>query len=205
MISFFYFIACYFIASCSAIQIAQKFTNTNVRALLTLRPNYLIFLRLKSIAIVTFIILFDLIKAIIPLYGAFKLGFNSIELTMFTLAVILGHYYSIFNKFKGELGATLNIGIYTAIGWPFMFISVALWLISYYISGYRAVANIIVAFAIPIPIAMIKPTFLPPVLFLAIIICVKHFPTLIKIRYGYYNADCSGLIQHYLAKKDFLS
>lgn len=205
MLTLLYFLACYIIASVSGIRIAQSFTQLNVREVLSTRPNYLMFMHWKTTLIVVFILFFDFCKAIIPLYSAYLFKFNKFELALFVLAVIMGHYFSLFNRFKGELGAVVNIGLYSAIGWPVMFSSIAIWLICYYLSGYRAIANVCLALLVPIHIFFVNPVYLIPVIFLSCIVVYRHFSILMRIRYGYFSADCNGLLQHYLNKEDFLS
>lgn len=172
--------------------------------LLERRPNYLMFVKLKEVLFLIALALTDFLKGIVPLYLGYLHGFSNLQLAYMVIALLLGHYFSVFNYFRGPIGMWLCIASYTAVGWSVMLVAIIIWIVGYFISGYRVVANVLVALFIPIYIYFLNATYIVPVVTLSCIIILRHASLLIRTRYGYYLPDCNGLLQRLYRDQDFL-
>ncbi|RIY32619.1 hypothetical protein CKF54_04540 [Psittacicella hinzii] len=194
----------YLIGSLPNEKLLSKVFQLNLTEIIERRPNYLMFKDVHSIVALVSLALSDFAKGIIPLYVGYKLGFSSIELSYLVIALLLGHYYSLFNYFRGRLGIVLCIALYTTLGWSVMAVAIIVWLLFYVIFGYRVVANVLMALLIPVYAYLLKPTYMIPVVTLSCMIILRHIGLLIRTRYGYYLPDCNGLLQRLYRDKDFL-
>lgn len=74
-------------------------------------------------------------------------------------AVVAGHNWSIYLRFKGGAGAATNIGAATAL-WPFMTpILLPIGLAVLFLSGYASVASTFIAMSVPILLAVAAKVF----------------------------------------------
>ncbi|WP_222985489.1 glycerol-3-phosphate acyltransferase [Psittacicella gerlachiana] len=204
MLTFFAIITFYLVGSFPNGKLLSRVFRLNVHELLERRPNYLMFRSLKSTWLLISLAISDFAKGIIPLYLGYKLGFTSLELSYLVIALLLGHYYSVFNYFRGRLGIVVCIALYTTLGWSVMFIAIILWFLAYFLFGYRVIANVFVATFVPFYAYWLNPTYMIPVVTLSCMIILKHVGLLIRTRYGYYLPDCNGLLQRLARDKDFL-
>ncbi|MFC6276029.1 glycerol-3-phosphate acyltransferase [Psittacicella hinzii] len=203
--AFLAFFVYYFVGALPNYYWIEKGFKVNLNELLSRRPNYLMFSSVKSVLVILTLMVTDFAKGIIPLYAGYLLGFTNLELSYLVIALILGHYYPVFNYFQGRLGMMVCIASYTTLGWSVMFVASGIWLVTYLISGYRVVANVLVALFIPVYIYFfLNVAYIIPVVTLSSVIILRHTALLIRTRYGYYLPDCNGLFQRLVRDKDFL-
>lgn len=158
----------------------------------------------KRLLTLSLVVVFDFIKGILPLWLGFKLGLSKYELSFMVIALMLGVYFPIFSNFKGGLGTVVAIASFTTIGWSVLWVGVAIWLVAILISGYQAIANVLLALFISIYIYYFDNHYMISVAVLCSVIILRHMDVLIKIRYGYYLADFPGLYQRFSKNLDFL-
>ena len=80
-----------------------------------------------------FVMIFDFLKAFLPIIIFQSLGFNNLSLIIVGISVLLGHNYNIFFKFKGGRGLSSSAGILIVFA-PLL---VCIWLISYFSINYK--------------------------------------------------------------------
>ncbi|RIY33702.1 hypothetical protein CJP74_01070 [Psittacicella melopsittaci] len=194
----------YLIGSLPNDKLLSHLFKVNVLELLERRPNYLMFNNLTNAWALLALAFTDFAKGIVPLYLGYRLGFSSLELSYLVIALLLGHYYSIFNYFRGRLGIVVCIALYTTLGWSVMLVALGAYIVFYLLFGYRVVANALLAVLIPFYAYWLNPTYMIPVVTLSCMIILRHIGLLIRTRYGYYLPDCNGLLQRLYRDKDFL-
>ena len=96
-----------------------------------------------------FTLLGDLLKAIIVLAIAEYIGFRDLIIVCVALAVLIGHIYPIFYKFRGGKGVATAIGILIALNFKLALIVTSIWLIVFGIWRYSSLAAIVAAISAP--------------------------------------------------------
>ena len=96
-----------------------------------------------------FTLLGDLLKAIFVLAIVEHLGFEDLIVVCVALAVLIGHIYPIFYKFRGGKGVATAIGILIALNFKLALIVLSIWLIVFGIWRYSSLAAIVAAISAP--------------------------------------------------------
>jgi glycerol-3-phosphate acyltransferase PlsY len=96
-------------------------------------------------------LLFDALKGFIPVYlfRSFSPGFE-IGLAVVVLASLLGHQFSVFQKFRGGKGVATALGIYLAISPGYTLIVILFFVLMVYFSGYVSLGSILSASLMPL-------------------------------------------------------
>ena len=102
----------------------------------------------KLAAILT--LLGDIFKATFVVQTSILFGLNDLETMQVCLAVLIGHTYPIYYKFKGGKGVATALGILIAINWILALSAICIWLIIFSIWRYSSLAAIIASLCISI-------------------------------------------------------
>ena len=147
----FFISSAYLIGSLSFGIIVSKFFNlSDPRTIGSKNPGATNVLRTgnKLAAILTLI--GDILKATFAVKIAILIGLSDLELMQICLAVLIGHTYPIYHKFKGGKGVATALGILLAINWILALCAIFIWLIIFSIWRYSSLAAIIASLAMPI-------------------------------------------------------
>ena len=139
----------------------------------------------KKAAILT--LLGDLLKAILVLAIAEYLGFNDLIIVCVALAVLIGHIYPIFYKFRGGKGVATAIGILIALNFKLALIVASIWLLVFGIWRYSSLAAIVAAISAPIIAIFIlrdQSLYCIAFSFITVIILFKHQANIRKLLSG---------------------
>jgi glycerol-3-phosphate acyltransferase PlsY len=131
-----------------------------------------------------FTLLGDLIKAIFVLAIAEYLGFEDLIIVCVALAVLIGHIYPIFYKFRGGKGVATAIGILIVLNFKLALIVSSIWLMVFGIWRYSSLAAIVAAISAPfIGIFIFGDQFLYCMAYssITIIILFKHQANIKKL------------------------
>ena len=156
----FFISSAYLIGSLSFGIIISKFFNlSDPRTIGSKNPGATNVLRSgnKFAAILTLI--GDILKATFVVKIAIIIGLSDLELMQICLAVLIGHTYPIYHKFKGGKGVATALGILLAINWILALCAIFIWLIIFSIWRYSSLAAIIASLAIPIISYFLNETF----------------------------------------------
>ena len=156
----FFISSAYLIGSLSFGIIVSKFFNlSDPRTIGSKNPGATNVLRTgnKLAAILTLI--GDILKATFAVKIAILIGLSDLELMQICLAVLIGHTYPIYHKFKGGKGVATALGILLAINWILALCAIFIWLIIFSIWRYSSLAAIIASLAVPIISYFLNETF----------------------------------------------
>ena len=118
----------------------------------------------------------DLLKGLIPVYGANLLG-APIELLAATgLAAFLGHLYPVFFGFKGGKGVATSIGVLLGFSWFLGLAFVATWLLVYKIGKISSLSALIASALSPVYAWLIigNPVLISAAAMMAVILLWRH-------------------------------
>tara|TARA_B100001996_G_scaffold116690_1_gene88351 strand:+ start:176 stop:763 length:588 start_codon:yes stop_codon:yes gene_type:complete len=141
----------YLIGSLSFGIIISKFLNLrDPRTIGSQNPGATNILRMgnKIAAILT--LLGDILKATIVVTIAILIDLNDLEIMQISLALLIGHMYPIYYKFKGGKGVATAFGIILAINWVLALSVICIWLIIFSIWKFSSLAAIVASLSTPI-------------------------------------------------------
>ena len=111
----------------------------------------------KLAAILT--LLGDIFKATLVVKIAILLDLKDVETMQICLAVLIGHSYPIYYKFKGGKGVATALGILLAINWILALSVICIWLAIFSIWRYSSLAAIIASLSLIIISYFLNETF----------------------------------------------
>ena len=171
----------------SGIIVSQIFNLPDPRTIGSKNPGATNVMRSGNKKAAIFTLLGDLLKAIFVLVIAEYLGFDDLIIVCVALAVLIGHIYPIFYKFRGGKGVATAIGILIALNFKLALIVASIWLLVFGIWRYSSLAAIVAAISAPIiAIFILRDQSLYCIAFtlITIIILFKHHANIRKLLSG---------------------
>ena len=130
------------------------------------------------------VLLCDMLKGTIPVWGSYYLGVEPLILGFVGIAACLGHIYPIFFHFRGGKGVATAIGAIAPIGWGLTGLLAITWIISALITRYSSLAAIITALIAPFYAWVFKPLYTLPVAMLCCLILLRHHDNIRRLLDG---------------------
>jgi glycerol-3-phosphate acyltransferase PlsY len=141
-------------------------------------------LRLGGTLPAVLVLVFDVLKGTIPVWGSYFLKIEAFYLGMIAICACLGHIYPLFFGFKGGKAVATAFGTMMPIGLDLAGLLIATWIILVGATGYSSFAAIITVSLAPIFTWFIKPLYTIPVLMLSILIVFRHRQNLLRLWQG---------------------
>ena len=119
----------------------------------------------------------DLLKAIFVLFIANYLGFEGFIIICVSLAVLIGHIFPVFYKFRGGKGVATAVGILFALNFKLALVVICIWILVFLIWRYSSLAAIFASISAPlIGFFILKDTSLNCVTYIIVtmIILITH-------------------------------
>jgi glycerol-3-phosphate acyltransferase PlsY len=134
-----------------------------------------------------FTLVFDVLKGFVPV-TLFNLSFPNFGIggSMIGLASLLGHQFSIYQRFRGGKGVATALGIFLALS-PFnALIAVLFFVILVYVSDFISLGSIFSAALMPFLLLLSGESRLTVItsLLVAALICLKHKDNIQRLREG---------------------
>ncbi|PJG85803.1 glycerol-3-phosphate 1-O-acyltransferase PlsY [Conservatibacter flavescens] len=136
----------------------------------------------KSVAIS--VLICDILKGMLPVWGGYYLGLTQFELGMVALGACLGHIFPIFFKFKGGKGVATAFGSIAPISWSVAGSMLGCWLLVFLISGYSSLSAVVTALIIPFIVWWVKPEFTFPVALVCCLLIYRHHDNIQRLWRG---------------------
>ena len=141
-------------------------------------------LRLHHAQAASAVLIFDILKGTLPVYLAYFLHYQPVEIGFIGIATCLGHIFPPYFQFKGGKGVATGLGTLLPLGMDMTGLLLITWLLSIAISGYASLAAIITAIAAPFFVAQIKPEYTIPVIMLSALIILRHISNIRRLLTG---------------------
>ncbi len=141
-------------------------------------------LRLGGTLPAVLVLLFDVLKGTIPVWGSYFLGIEAFYLGMIAVCACIGHIYPLFFGFQGGKAVATAFGTMMPIGLDLAGLLIATWIILVGATGYSSFAAVITVSLAPIFTWFIKPLYTIPVLMLSILIVVRHRENIVRLWQG---------------------
>ncbi|WP_029686884.1 glycerol-3-phosphate 1-O-acyltransferase PlsY [Tatumella saanichensis] len=136
--------------------------------------------RLAAVAV----LIFDIIKGMLPVWLAYRLYLPPFALGLVAIAACLGHIYPLFFQFRGGKGVATALGAIAPIGWDLSGLMIGTWLLTVLLSGYSSLGAIISALIAPFYVWWFKPQFTFPVSMLSCLILLRHHDNIQRLWRG---------------------
>lgn len=141
-------------------------------------------LRISNKATAATVLVFDILKGTIPVWGAYFLGIEPIYLGIIALAACLGHMYPLFFNFQGGKAVATAFGVLLPIGLDLGGLLVLTWLLVAKVTRYSSLAAIVTVSLAPLYTWLLKPIYVYPVLMLSALIIFRHKSNIVRLLKG---------------------
>jgi len=130
------------------------------------------------------VLIFDILKGTIPVWGAYFLKLEPLELGLVAVAACLGHMYPLFFSFKGGKAVATAFGSLLPIGLSLGGLLIGTWLIIVAITRYSSLAALVAVTLAPLYTWWIKPLYTLPVTFITLLIIIRHRTNIVRLFKG---------------------
>ncbi|MFJ5355532.1 glycerol-3-phosphate 1-O-acyltransferase PlsY [Pectobacterium sp. CHL-2024] len=141
-------------------------------------------LRIGGKAAAATVLVFDVLKGMLPVWAAYALGVSPPYLGLTAIAACLGHIYPVFFHFRGGKGVATAFGAIAPIGWDLAGLMGGTWLLTVLLSGYSSLGAIVSALIAPFYVWYVKPEFTFPVAMLSCLILMRHHDNIQRLWRG---------------------
>lgn len=130
------------------------------------------------------VLLCDMLKGTIPVWGSYYLGIDPILLGLVAIAACLGHMYPIFFHFKGGKGVATALGAIAPIGLDLTVLIILTWVSVAFLFRYSSLAALVTVLLAPFYTWLIKPQYTLPVAMLCCLIVFRHHQNIKRLLAG---------------------
>ena len=130
------------------------------------------------------VLLFDVLKGMLPVAIAFRLGLEPSEIGFIALSACLGHVFPIFFHVRGGKGVATALGALIPFGMEISELALATWLITFLISRYSSLSAVITALILPTFVWWYKPEFTFPVALVCCLLIYRHHDNIQRLWRG---------------------
>lgn len=130
------------------------------------------------------VLVFDILKGTIPVWGSYFLQIEPLYLGLIAICACLGHIFPLFFGFKGGKAVATAFGAMMPIGLDLAGLLIGSWLIIVALTGYSSLAAILTVSLAPVFTWFIKPLYTVPVLMLSVLIILRHRENIVRLYKG---------------------
>ena len=175
LFAFFYMLCAYLLGSLSAaILFCRLFGLPDPRSEGSRNPGATNVLRIVGKWPALVVLIFDMLKGMLPVWAGYYLGLTHFELGMVALAACLGHIFPVFFNFKGGKGVATAFGAIAPIAWGVAGSMLGTWLLVFLVSGYSSLSSVVTALLVPFYVWWFKPEFTFPVALVCCLLIYRH-------------------------------
>jgi acyl phosphate:glycerol-3-phosphate acyltransferase len=168
----------------SAVLVSKLFRLPDPRLYGSGNPGATNVLRLGGKLPAVLVLVFDILKGTIPVWGSYFLKIEPLFLGLIAISACVGHIFPLFFGFKGGKAVATAFGTMMPIGLDLAGLLVGSWLIIVALSGYSSLAAIVAVGLAPVFTWFIKPLYTIPVLMLSILIILRHRENIVRLWQG---------------------
>ncbi|MBX9706253.1 MAG: glycerol-3-phosphate 1-O-acyltransferase PlsY [Gammaproteobacteria bacterium] len=127
----------------------------------------------------------DALKGTIAVLIAGLFGLTAFEVGLVAVAVVIGHMYPVFFKFRGGKGVATALGAYIGISWIVGGLALLTWLALAKLTKYSSLAAMVTVCLAPFYMAFIEQfNYLVPLLVIAALILYRHRDNITRLIKG---------------------
>ena len=168
----------------SAVVISQLFGLPDPRTAGSKNPGATNVYRLGGRIPALLVLVMDILKGTIPVYGSYFLGIEPIMLGVIAIFACLGHIFPLYFGFKGGKAVATAFGAMLPIGLDLAGLLVLSWVIVVFLTGYSSLGALIAVSLAPLFTFFIKPLYTVPVAMLSLLIILRHKDNIARLLAG---------------------
>ena len=107
-------------------------------------------LRVAGAGTAVVVLAVDILKGLVPIVLAERMGGSAWTVVLAGLAAIAGHNWSIFLKFQGGKGVATSFGVLAALSWPAATVAAAVWIVTVAVTRYSSLGSLLGVVSVPI-------------------------------------------------------
>ena len=130
------------------------------------------------------VLVMDILKGTIPVYGSYFLSIDPIPLGIIAISACLGHIFPLYFGFKGGKAVATAFGAMLPIGLDLAALLVMCWIVVVFLSGYSSLGALIAVSLAPVFTFLIKPVYTVPVAMLSLLIILRHKDNITRLLAG---------------------
>ena len=168
----------------SAVVISQLFGLPDPRTAGSKNPGATNVYRLGGRVPALLVLVMDILKGTIPVYGSYFLGIEPIMLGVIAMFACLGHIFPLYFGFKGGKAVATAFGAMLPIGLDLAGLLILSWVVVVFLTGYSSLGALIAVSLAPLFTFLIKPLYTVPVAMLSLLIILRHKDNIARLLAG---------------------
>ena len=168
----------------SAVVISQLFGLPDTRTTGSKNPGATNVYRLGGRIPALLVLVMDILKGTIPVYGSYFLGIEPIMLGVIAIFACLGHIFPLYFGFKGGKAVATAFGAMLPIGLDLAGLLILSWVAVVFFAGYSSLGALIAVSLAPLFTFLIKPLYTIPVAMLSLLIILRHKDNITRLLAG---------------------
>jgi glycerol-3-phosphate acyltransferase PlsY len=168
----------------SAILVCQLFNLGDPRNQGSGNPGATNVLRLGGKFPAVLVLVFDVLKGTIPVWGSYYLGLEPIYLAFVAVFVCIGHMFPLFFEFSGGKAVATAFGTVLPLGLDIAALLVFAWGVIVLLTNYSSLAAILSVSLAPLVTWVLRPEYTLPVGILSLLIILRHKENIVRLIHG---------------------
>ncbi|MEC9429776.1 MAG: glycerol-3-phosphate 1-O-acyltransferase PlsY [Pseudomonadota bacterium] len=168
----------------SAVVISQLFGLPDPRTAGSKNPGATNVYRLGGRVPALLVLVMDILKGTIPVYGSYFLGIEPIMLGVIAIFACLGHIFPLYFGLKGGKAVATAFGAMLPIGLDLAGLLILSWVVVVFLTGYSSLGALIAVSLAPLFTFLIKPLYTVPVAMLSLLIILRHKDNIARLLAG---------------------
>lgn len=168
----------------SAVVISRAFSLPDPRTAGSKNPGATNVYRLGGRIPALLVLVLDILKGTIPVYGSYFLGIEPVLLGIIAIAACLGHIFPLYFGFVGGKAVATAFGAMLPIGLDLAGLLILSWVAVVFITGYSSLGALIAVSLAPLFTFLIKPLYTVPVAMLSLLIILRHKDNISRLLAG---------------------
>ncbi|AFT94124.1 glycerol-3-phosphate 1-O-acyltransferase PlsY [Alteromonas sp. 07-89-2] len=168
----------------SAVVISQLFGLPDPRTAGSKNPGATNVYRLGGRVPALLVLVMDILKGTIPVYGSYFLDIEPIMLGVIAIFACLGHIFPLYFGFKGGKAVATAFGAMLPIGLDLAGLLILSWVVAVFLTGYSSLGALIAVSLAPLFTFLIKPLYTVPVAMLSLLIILRHKDNIARLLAG---------------------
>jgi glycerol-3-phosphate acyltransferase PlsY len=168
----------------SAVVISQLFGLPDPRTAGSKNPGATNVYRLGGRVPALLVLVMDILKGTIPVYGSYFLSIEPIMLGVIAIFACLGHIFPLYFGFKGGKAVATAFGAMLPIGLDLAGLLILSWVVVVFLTGYSSLGALIAVSLAPLFTFLIKPLYTVPVAMLSLLIILRHKDNIARLLAG---------------------
>jgi len=107
-------------------------------------------LRVAGLATAIVVLAVDILKGLVPIMLAVRVGAPPSAVVLGGLAAIAGHNWSVFLRFQGGKGIATSFGVLLGLSWSAAAVAAAVWIVTVAITRYASLGSLLAVVSVPI-------------------------------------------------------